>query len=648
MTVQDLKGQADTTVPERTRLHITPLNETLLKAYIPPSLLPSATNISFHSLQTFPERIYGYVELPTADAERIKKKLNGAILKGSKVRIEEAAPKKFDPADPPATAVEVGAGLDQGKDKSEKLDELNEGKLPEPSKKRKREDGVLPGFQLPDNRNVKRGWTEPPSYKKNRKMTKKEEQKHKKRTQKSLYTPNPECLFRTTLPPNVASSVHADGSESGAKAKKGKLTGESGRETTVHEFANTKKELSFLKQAGAAAEGAKSPLAYVDGKGWVDEQGNLVEEPKKGKKGVPVGVKGVGKLPKERFVRMDSESEDSEAESEESEDSEDSSEDGADDRKRIEDETSSSGSSSEEEESEASQSSSESESDDEESESEAEEVAAKKTTSASKPTVQIASTKKSQASKDASSESDSESASASSSAEEESSSEESASSLPQPQPSSSSSSSKPAVIKDQAPDAEAMDIDSPATAEEQEIHPLEALFKKRPPPSISAPSSHAAGEGPSSSRSHQQPAGQPEEESSGFGFSFFGADEEDEPDVTADHAAPSDSHLPVASAPSAFYTDAHAHAHADDRYLRWNAEGDVVDHDADHDGYDVDDEYAGADADAGGQEGQESAFAKWFWENRGDTNRGWKRRRREAAKEQRQRENRRFGKKLFG
>lgn len=39
----------------------------------------------------------------------------------------------------------------------------------------------------------------------------------------------------------------------------------------------------------------------------------------------------------------------------------------------------------------------------------------------------------------------------------------------------------------------------------------------------------------------------------------------------------------------------------------------------------------------------ESEFAKWFWENRGDNNRAWKRRRREAVKEKRQRENRQRG-----
>ncbi|KAL9607273.1 MAG: hypothetical protein Q9204_009349 [Flavoplaca sp. TL-2023a] len=41
------------------------------------------------------------------------------------------------------------------------------------------------------------------------------------------------------------------------------------------------------------------------------------------------------------------------------------------------------------------------------------------------------------------------------------------------------------------------------------------------------------------------------------------------------------------------------------------------------------------------EEGEESEFAKWFYEHRGETNRAWKRRRREAAKEIRQKENKR-------
>lgn len=40
---------------------------------------------------------------------------------------------------------------------------------------------------------------------------------------------------------------------------------------------------------------------------------------------------------------------------------------------------------------------------------------------------------------------------------------------------------------------------------------------------------------------------------------------------------------------------------------------------------------------------EESEFQKWFWENRGETNRAWKKRRKVVSKEKRQRENRKRG-----
>jgi len=43
---------------------------------------------------------------------------------------------------------------------------------------------------------------------------------------------------------------------------------------------------------------------------------------------------------------------------------------------------------------------------------------------------------------------------------------------------------------------------------------------------------------------------------------------------------------------------------------------------------------------------EESPFAKWFWENRGENNRTWKRMRREAMRDKRKRENRRIGRRI--
>ena len=82
------------TAPTLTRLHVTPLDHDLLPAVLGSRLVKVAQNISFHQIQTFPESNYGYLELPSADAQALQKKLHNAILRGKKMKIEEARPKK--------------------------------------------------------------------------------------------------------------------------------------------------------------------------------------------------------------------------------------------------------------------------------------------------------------------------------------------------------------------------------------------------------------------------------------------------------------------------------------------------------------------------------------------------------------------------
>ena len=77
---------------ERKRLHITPLNPQLLPVVLPPSVLQQSSNISFHTIQTVPDKNYGFVDLPELEAAKIKKKLHGSLLKGFKMRVEEARP----------------------------------------------------------------------------------------------------------------------------------------------------------------------------------------------------------------------------------------------------------------------------------------------------------------------------------------------------------------------------------------------------------------------------------------------------------------------------------------------------------------------------------------------------------------------------
>ena len=252
-----------------TRLHITPLDESLLSVVIPSSVLPRARNISYHSLETFPEKRYGFVDLPAADADKLKKKLNGAVLRGAKMRVEKA---RSDSILEPT--VEAG---------SSKLQKEKEKKPKDKSKKRKREIDVIPGVELED-RKIKRGWTttEQDMIKEKRAKREKKDKKSKddkkdrkqdKRKTRSKYTDGPECLFKTKLPEAApAAPKDGDGEDSaGHKRKKRK----SDREVVVHEFEKTVKYPSFLKSSTAAS--SAEAATFREGVGWVDSKGNVVE-----------------------------------------------------------------------------------------------------------------------------------------------------------------------------------------------------------------------------------------------------------------------------------------------------------------------------------------------------------------------------------
>ncbi|KAF4965077.1 hypothetical protein FSARC_7067, partial [Fusarium sarcochroum] len=210
------------------RLHISPLDPELLKIVLPASAAPKARNISYHTIETFPERRYGYVELPTMEADKLKKKLHGAVLKGNKLRVEKARPEE---------RVEPTGELD-------KEDEEKEKKKKKKSKdKEKEKDG-----------------------------------KHteKKKRLKSKYTEGDECLLKTKVPPNAIANLPED--DQPRKRKKRSKA----HEVTVHEFSKTTKFPSFLKNSTAEGE-ANTATEFVEGKGWVDEDGNVVETVKEKK-----------------------------------------------------------------------------------------------------------------------------------------------------------------------------------------------------------------------------------------------------------------------------------------------------------------------------------------------------------------------------
>ena len=250
-------------MPERQRLHITPLNSELLPLILPTSVLSQASNISFHSIETFPERNYGFVDLPIIEAEKLKKQLNGSILKGSKMRVSNARPEgTIKPLADNATSSIVDEEERSKRRRSKRIDKA---------------EGVVPGFQLPEGRKVKRGWSEPIRTSRNDKSIRKQKDNSKKgqkrNSKQSEFTEKPECLFKTTLPANVSSMLKSSSAVTKTRKRK---RGQNGQDIMVHEFSNSSKYPSFLKGNHTSAE-RKGAHEFVEEKGWVDREGNVIE-----------------------------------------------------------------------------------------------------------------------------------------------------------------------------------------------------------------------------------------------------------------------------------------------------------------------------------------------------------------------------------
>lgn len=536
---------------ERKRLHISPLNAQLLPTVLPPSLLHQASNISYHTIQTFPEKDYGYVDLPEVDADKLKRKLNGSVLKGSKMRVELARHKK---------------GTTEGNKELTMSSELTLSNASRRGNAKTREEGIIPGYKLPMERKVKRGWTEPASSETKSTKRRKDRTDKKSKLKTTPLTGEAECLFKTILPPNAPS---ADDAEEG-KTKKRKR-GNSKGNVVVHEFSNTTKHASFLRDE-LGVKSRKTASEYIEGKGWVDEDDNIVEpEPKKRQNKIKVEEAGEEMTDsKPRRSRRSSKlevplvevtapmSQDVKAEP-------------------TDDETSSSGTSSD-------------------SESESEVIGRENPPPArksSRPSARIPKAKSNGLGisevGDGAVEVDR-----------------------VERLSITRSSATPPPVEEPKP------MSAPAT---NEIHPLEALFKR-----------------PNNAASHTPKKPNLEVSTS---FNFFDPDVDHEGDSQTllipqtpftqqdirqrrqRSAAPT----PDTAAPGKTFGDV------------WAGTSDVSDGNEDDE---EEDAAAGKTEDASigsKDEKPESEFSKWFWEHRGETNRAWKRRRREAAKEKRQKDN---------
>lgn len=557
---------------ERTRLHITPFNSSLFNTIIPQSVQPAATGLSYHTIQTFPERAYGFVELPKIDAEKLRKKLNGMTLKGAKMRVEEAKPEKRKRTE--AVDGEVEA---ETEDKPKKRSKKH---------KSKKKDGEIEGFELPVDRHVKRGWTEESGKKE--KTKEKSADKKARKSETSKYIRGKEVLFKTTLPhhstPVIDAPVTTTTTPKDKKDKKAKYVK---GPTVIHEFERTKKHASFLRSEATSTNGIATD--FVDGKGWVDADGNLVEAVKTQSKRED-RLARISEVP----VKLQT----------------------GERANAIRDSINSSGRAT---------------------------------------TVEVAKVKPEAEAKseDISSDSSGDISSVSSdSSEEESEDEPSIGSDDESKVSAGEMTPRPQATVPET----SIDFDTSAQAEStpppltesansltppKDVHPLEALFKR------------------------PKPTGTPRPAPINTSFNFFDAADDDNADEEADRlndmmpqtpysrtrdtrsAAPTPDTAAIGRRFSFFHDKSDA-----DEEAAYVPQSEYADQIVDMGGWGDGDEedvnqipVANKAKDEAAGNG-ESDFAKWFWENRGDTNRAWKKRRREVLKVKRQRENRRLGRKV--
>ena len=566
-------------MPDNTlkRLHITPLNPALLETILNPSVRTLATDVSFHSIQTFPENNYGYITLPSVEADKLAKKLNGSIFKGKKFKIQEAMPKK--------RLADESSGEDDTRKRSRRE---------EPSTKKKTKGETIPGFELPTDRKVKRGWTEDPAEVKRARKgdnSKNKKDEKKKKSQRSKYTERQECLFRTVPPPN---KKPADG-----KDKKGKKSKRARDGVVVHEFAQTTTHPTFLRTNDSSSK-EDMTSEYVEDKGWVDRAGKVKEPPVPKKEKKPVIPSGKSSAALEKIKPKKQTPQIGVAAPPDAIDS---------------DWTSASGSSLDS-------------SSDKEDTSEFEEEDAPSLLNSPPPG------NDSNVTSESPSGSEEEKLSPAPKSSPESGSEEASSEY-------SSDAEEDDKVDIQGEDEEQQsipadsdtgkneDLSTPTASEREvgtEVHPLEALFKQ--PAQSATPAAKPASEGNAQ-------------------FSFFGSND----DVDDDEGIDGDEGHHIIQHPGEPQTP-FTKQDLKSRVMRSGAptpDTAAVNRrkflDEYEDDNDEDMELSPQPTSVGKKQAaaEESDFAKWFWENRGDNNRAWKRRRREVAKEKRQKNNRRRG-----
>ncbi|RPB20680.1 hypothetical protein L211DRAFT_498501 [Terfezia boudieri ATCC MYA-4762] len=294
------------------RIHITPLTPTLFPSLLPRSLFDNTANypppVSYHTLEALPDKSYGYVDLSPQLAQKLISRLNGTVFRGVKVSVQIARPRTWIP--PPETSAERN-NTHQSTTAEHEIDQ-GEGRIPE-KKKLKKEDGVYPGIEIPDGRWVKRAWTKVPitgTMGKHKDKKDKNGAREEARKKGSL-------LFQTTLPPTIPTPVVTDPKTLKKLEKKrkraiavaeaaaiadfsssdnGGLESEEGRKikrkkvkkarkmklpqdkTVIKEFTSNTKFPGFLKVSQLDPSNKQGKVKqFLEGVGWVDGEGQLVD-----------------------------------------------------------------------------------------------------------------------------------------------------------------------------------------------------------------------------------------------------------------------------------------------------------------------------------------------------------------------------------
>lgn len=212
------------------------------------------------------------------------------------------------------------------------------GQLPEKKKRRgKKQDKVYPGVELPSNRWIKRAWTKVPITSTASAMARKD--KKDKREQgnnklKDQHVQKGSLLFQTTLPTTNPSPAHTDSKVARKLETKRKrlttaaeaVTGNLGSEETgsdsesekkhkkqkakkipdlkipkekitVKEFTRSQRFPGFLKTSHLDPNNKKGKVKeFVEGLGWVDDNGDVVDDSavkRAGKQGSALGAGGI-------------------------------------------------------------------------------------------------------------------------------------------------------------------------------------------------------------------------------------------------------------------------------------------------------------------------------------------------------------------